>query len=96
MLYSRYIMLAVKAQGQHALREVIAGDAAKAHHGDEFASLELHVADGRAEQEVQYLERIISVLVEEPRVGGSDIFLGHNGKRSSQRQRVCREALGED
>ena len=77
----------MKAEGQHALREVIAGVAAKAHHGDELARLELHVADGRAEQEVQYLERIISVLVEEPRVGGSDISFGHNCKRSSQRQR---------
>ena len=67
--------------------EVIAGVAAKAHQGDLLARLELHVADGRAEQEVQYLERIISVLVDEPRVGGSDIFFGHNCKRSSQRQR---------
>ena len=55
--------------------------------GMNLRGLELHVADGRAEQEVQYLERIISVLVEEPRVGGSDISFGHNCKRSSQRQR---------
>ena len=52
MLYSRYIMLAVKAQGQHALREVIAGVAAKAHQGMNLRGLGHHVADGRAEQEV--------------------------------------------
>ena len=66
----------MKADDQHALREVIAGVAAKAHNGDECASLEPHVANGRAEQKVQHLERTFSVLVEEPRVGGSDIFFG--------------------
>ena len=67
MFYSTDIMLAVKSDGKHALREVIAGVAAKAHNGNECASLEPHLANGRAEQKVQYLENYVGAGGRAPR-----------------------------
>ena len=87
----------MKADGQHALWEVIAGVAAKAHQGDELAQLELHVANGRAEQKVQHLEREIFRCWWKSSALVAVTSLSDTIARGAVRDRgVCREALGED